>query len=427
MTTARDPGGVRRPAPGAGVRQARGGRALALGGRLDRRHERHARGHDPPALLLRRRRLARPRADADARDRRAPRGGDPRVQARSPTGSSTRRSSRATASRAARYDGPLPRRRAAAAEDGRGGRGDRRRRPRPGRRDHQARDDDASKERAPLLYDLTSLQRDANTRFGFSARRTLAAAQRLYEEHKALTYPRTNSRFLPRDMVGEIKPIGRARRRAAASTPRAAAYVTGLDVLPLGRVVNDAKVTDHHAIIPTRAEHRVDKMSDDDKRVYDLVARRFLAVFHPDAVFENTRLETTVAEHVFRTRGRVLLVPGWRGVYGEGAGRRRAGETDETRARPARCPSSSAARRVDTREVAAAEKETKPPRRYSRRLAARRDGDRRQARRRRRAARGDEGLGHRHAGHARGDHRAPDRRRLHRARRPRARRAPRRA
>src|ERR671920_278033 len=100
------------------------------------------------------------------------------------------------------------------------------------------------KERAPLLYDLTSLQRDANTRFGFSARRTLAAAQRLYEEHTALTYPRTNSRFLTGDMAGEIKPTaGLVGRRAEYA--RAAAYVTGLDTLPLGRVVNDAKVTDH--------------------------------------------------------------------------------------------------------------------------------------------------------------------------------------
>src|SRR5690349_18035842 len=171
-------------------------------------------------------------------------------------------------------------------------------------------------EKAPLLYDLTSLQREANTRFGFSARRTLAAAQRCYEEHKVLTYPRTNSRFLPSDMIPEIKPIasvvGVFREYA-----KAAAYVRGLDVLPLGRVINDAKVTDHHAIIPTNSEHRVEKLSDDDRRVYDMVVRRFLAVFHPDAVFENTRLETTVASHIFRTRGRVLLEAGWRGVYGQ--------------------------------------------------------------------------------------------------------------
>jgi DNA topoisomerase III len=169
------------------------------------------------------------------------------------------------------------------------------------------------KERAPLLYDLTSLQREANTRFGFSARRTLAAAQRLYEDHKALTYPRTSSRFLTSDMTAEIKPtaqvVGEQREYA-----KAARYVVGLDLLPLGRVVDDAKVGDHHAIIPTNAQHPVSKMSDDDRRVYDLVVRRFLAVFHPDAEFENTRLETTVREHVFRTRGRVLLVPGWRGV-----------------------------------------------------------------------------------------------------------------
>src|SRR6185436_235061 len=222
------------------------------------------------------------------------------------------------------------------------------------------------KERAPLLYDLTSLQRDANTRYGFSARRTLAAAQRLYEDHKALTYPRTNSRFLPGDMVSELKPtaalVGRQREYA-----RAAAYVTGLDVLPLGRVVNDAKVTDHHAIIPTNSEHRVDKLSDDDRRIYDMVVRRFLAVFHPDAVFENTRLETTVLEYVFRTTGRVLMEAGWRGVYGELTAEERA-EADpdsDDEGRDQTLPKLEQGEDVDTREVEAAEKETKPPRRYS--------------------------------------------------------------
>ena len=218
------------------------------------------------------------------------------------------------------------------------------------------------KERAPLLYDLTTLQREANTRFGFSARRTLSAAQRLYEEHKALTYPRTNSRFLTGDMAGEIKPtaalVGKQREYA-----RAAAYVTGLDTLPLGRVVNDAKVTDHHAIIPTRTEHQPGKMSDDDRRIYDMVVRRFLAAFHPEAVFENTRLETTVADHVFRTRGRVLVVPGWRGVYGEGFEDRSATDDDEIADQA--LPKVEQGEPVDTREVGAEEKETKPPRRYS--------------------------------------------------------------
>ena len=239
-------------------------------------------------------------------------------------------------------------------------------------------DTTTKKERSPLLYDLTSLQRDANTRYGFSARRTLAAAQRLYEEHKALTYPRTNSRFLSSDMVSEIKPtaagIGRNKEYA-----KPAAYVTGLDVLPLGRVINDAKVTDHHAIIPTRENHSTDKMSDDDKRVYDMAARRFLAVFHPDAVWENTRLETTVAtqptssagtgEHVFRTSGRVLLEPGWRGAYGEtatDAGRpASAGADDEEDSSDQQLPKLTQGEAVDTAEIASAEKETKPPRRYS--------------------------------------------------------------
>ncbi len=218
-------------------------------------------------------------------------------------------------------------------------------------------------EKAPLLYDLTSLQRDANTRFGFSARRTLAAAQRLYEEHKALTYPRTNSRFLCSDMAAEIKPtaelVGHNRDYRTA-----AQYVTGLDVLPLGRVINDEKVTDHHAIIPTRSEHHLDKMSDDDRRVYDLVARRFLAAFHPQAEFENTRVETTVLEHVFRTRGKVLLVPGWRGVYGEGLDDPGA-ERDDDAGAEQRLPKLEQGESADVREVGLEAKETKPPRRYS--------------------------------------------------------------
>jgi DNA topoisomerase-3 len=218
------------------------------------------------------------------------------------------------------------------------------------------------RERPPLLYDLTSLQREANSRYGFSARRTLAAAQRCYEEHKALTYPRTSSRYLTSDMVAEIKPtasqVGRRPEYAAA-----ARYVTGLDLLPLGRVVDDAKVGDHHAIIPTNAEHRLEKMNEDDRRIYDLVSRRFLAVFHPEAVFENTRVETTVETHIFRTRGKVLIVPGWRGVYGalpEGEG---AGEEDE--GRDQQLPKLDRGEGVDTRAAKAEEKETKPPRRYS--------------------------------------------------------------
>jgi len=220
------------------------------------------------------------------------------------------------------------------------------------------------RDRPPFLYDLTSLQSEANSRFGFTARRTLGAAQRLYEEHKALTYPRTNSRFITGDMIPDIKPIadlvGQQREYATA-----AKYVLGLDVLPLGRVVNDAKVTDHHAIIPTRAErHPVDKMDEDDRKIYDLVVRRFLAVFHPEAVFENTRVETTVETHIFRTRGKLLLVPGWRGVYGENAD----AETppgDEDEGREQRLPRLEQGESANVEKVAAEAKETKPPQRYS--------------------------------------------------------------
>jgi DNA topoisomerase III len=222
------------------------------------------------------------------------------------------------------------------------------------------------RERPPMLYDLTSLQRDANTRYGFSARRTLAAAQRLYEDHKALTYPRTSSRYLTSDMVAEIKPTAELVGRRP-DYAQAAAYVVGLDLLPLGRVVDDAKVADHHAIIPTRSEHPVDKMGDDDRRIYDMVVRRFLAVFHPDAVFENTRVETTVAEHVFRTRGRLLLVPGWRGAYGETAAEPRADSDarDDDEGTDQQLPRLLQGEQVDVREVAGDRKETKPPRRYS--------------------------------------------------------------
>jgi len=227
------------------------------------------------------------------------------------------------------------------------------------------------REKAPMLYDLTTLQREANNRFGFSAKRTLAAAQRCYEEHKALSYPRTNSRYLPSDMVAEIKPIA----ELVGTRPeyrKAAEYVSGLDLLPLARVVNDAKVTDHHAIIPTRSEHLLEKMGSDDRRIYDLVARRFLAVFHPEAVFESTRVETTVAAggegkqggYVFRTRGKLLLVPGWRGVYDEvGADARPKGEEDE--GADQQLPRLEEGEQVRISEIASERKETKPPRRYS--------------------------------------------------------------
>ena len=217
------------------------------------------------------------------------------------------------------------------------------------------------RERPQLLYDLTSLQRHANSLHGFTARRTLSAAQRLYEEHKALTYPRTSSRFLTGDLVADIRPtaelVGRNGQYA-----RGAAYVAGLAELPLGRVVNDAKVDDHHAIIPTKGEHDLARMGEDELKVYDLVAKRFLAVFHPEAVFERTRVETTVAEHVFRTSGRVLLEAGWKSVYGDEA---RSDRAEDDAGGDQLLPRLERGEAVDTSAVDSLRKETQPPRRYS--------------------------------------------------------------
>src|SRR6185503_3722533 len=219
------------------------------------------------------------------------------------------------------------------------------------------------RERSQLLYDLTSLQREANTRYGFSARRTLAAAQKLYEQHKAITYPRTNSRWLSGDLVSEIRPtaefVGKNPQYA-----KGAAYVKSLKELPLGRVVNDKKVTDHHAIIPTRSEHNLSKMGADELKVYDLVAKRFLAIFHPEAVYERTRVETTVSEHVFRTSGRRLLEPGWKGVYGEEADADKPPAEDDSGG-DQRLPKLEQGEAVDTLEVESLRKETQPPRRFT--------------------------------------------------------------
>jgi DNA topoisomerase-3 len=163
-------------------------------------------------------------------------------------------------------------------------------------------------------------------------------------------------------MIDEIKPTVELLG-VHPEYAQAAAYVASLDLLPLKRVVWNEKVTDHHAIIPTRSEHNIEKMSDDDRRVYDMVARRFLAVFHPEAVFENTRVETTVRDHVFRTRGKLLLVPGWRGVYGELA--ETEGRSDDDEGSDQQLPRLVDGETVQTRKIDGERKETKPPRRYT--------------------------------------------------------------
>ena len=221
-------------------------------------------------------------------------------------------------------------------------------------------------ERAPLLYDLTSLQRDANRRFGFSARRTLQAAQSLYEDKKAITYPRTNSRWLSGDLVSQLKPTA-ATLQPIPDYAEAARYVLGLQQLPLGRVVNDSKVTDHHAIIPTDVEHELGRFSPDERRIFDLVARRFLAVFHPPARYARTTIITVVEEERFRSRGKITLEAGWRGVYGlESDEDRKARQQEEdSENESAELPPLEQGQSVKCVSAEVEAKETKPPPRYT--------------------------------------------------------------
>ncbi len=222
-------------------------------------------------------------------------------------------------------------------------------------------------ERAPLLYDLTALQRDANRRFGFSARRTLQAAQSLYEGKKAITYPRTSSRYLSGDMVPQLKTTA-ATLKPIREYAAAASFVMRLDQLPLGRVVNDAKVDDHHAIIPTDVSHDVSQFTPDERRVFDLVARRFLAVFHPPARYARTTVVTEVEGGRFRTRGKITLEAGWRGVYGletEEAKRAARGDEEDGEGEGVELPDLQQGQRVRCAAAESEAKETKPPPRYT--------------------------------------------------------------
>jgi DNA topoisomerase III len=221
-------------------------------------------------------------------------------------------------------------------------------------------------ERAPLLYDLTSLQRDANRRFGFSARRTLQVAQSLYEDKKAITYPRTSSRWLSGDLVPQLKPTA-ATLQPIGEYASAARYVLGLQQLPLARVVNDSKVDDHHAIIPTDVEHDVSRFSPDERRIFDLIARRFLAVFHPPARYARTTVVTLVEEERFRSRGKVTLEAGWRGVYGllSDADAQQQRQDEEGENESAELPPLEQGQTVKCASAEVEAKETKPPPRYT--------------------------------------------------------------
>lgn len=173
------------------------------------------------------------------------------------------------------------------------------------------------KEAARQLFDLTSLQREANSRFGYSARRTLQAAQRLYEGHKLLTYPRTDSKCLPADYRNHVDQVLDNFSRAGQFSPFAR-KLKSQGLRNTGKVFDDSKVSDHFAIIPT-GQVPPASLSGDDERIFDLVMRRFLAAFYPSAEWMRVERTTEVEGHSFRTRGRFLESPGWYEVYGKEA------------------------------------------------------------------------------------------------------------
>ena len=170
---------------------------------------------------------------------------------------------------------------------------------------------------APLLYDLTSLQREANGRFGFSARTTLSLAQALYEKHKVLTYPRTDSRALPEDYLGTVKATLEELADTNVYGTHARNILRNKWVKPNKRVFDNAKISDHFAIIPTLARPR--HLNEAEAKLYDLVVKRFLAVFHQAAEFLITTRITRVGVHPFKSEGKVLVQPGWLAVYGKDA------------------------------------------------------------------------------------------------------------
>ena len=206
---------------------------------------------------------------------------------------------------------------------------------------------------SPLLFDLTSLQREANGRFGFSARATLQIAQALYERHKVLTYPRTDARALPEDYVQTVKDVLRELPQAYA--PFANEITKNDWVKPNKRIFNNAKISDHFAIIPTGVVPK--SLSEPEQKLYDLVVKRFLAVFFPAAEFRVTTRITRVEQHAFKTEGKVLVKPGWLAIYGKEAVSEEGGGDQLVAV--------DQHEKVATEDIALKALQTKPPARYN--------------------------------------------------------------
>lgn len=207
---------------------------------------------------------------------------------------------------------------------------------------------------SPGLYDLTTLQREANGRFGFSAKNTLGLAQALYEKHKVLTYPRTDSRALPEDYIPTVKKTLDSLRDLAGYSGPAEKILTNGWVHPNKRIFNNAKISDHHAIIPTGVLPK--GLSEPEQKLYDLVTKRFLAVFFPAAEYLETVRITRVEGEPFKSAGKVLMKAGWLEVYGKEAA------TDDDA--PSLVPVQQG-EQVKTANVEAKGSQTKPPARYT--------------------------------------------------------------
>ena len=216
---------------------------------------------------------------------------------------------------------------------------------------------------SPLLFDLTSLQREANGKFGYSAKTTLSIAQSLYERHKALTYPRTDSRALPEDYVPVVKQtfemLADSGMRHLA--PHALTALNGNYIKPTKRVFDNAKVSDHFAIIPTL--QAPSGLSEAEQKVYDLVVRRFMAVFFPSAEYQVTTRVSVAAGHSFKTEGKVLVKPGWLAIYGKEAADEVADAKDGDKGQS--LVPVQPGEKVKTETVDAKGLKTRPPARYS--------------------------------------------------------------
>lgn len=172
-----------------------------------------------------------------------------------------------------------------------------------------------SSQLSPALFDLTSLQREANGRFGFSAKTTLSIAQELYERHKALTYPRTDSRHLPEDYIDTVRATVEALAEDTGLRPHAKEIIKNKWIKANKRIFDNSKISDHFAIIPTPQPPKA--LNDVQQKIYDLVVRRFMAVFFPPAEYLVTTRITEIAPHKFKTEGKILVKPGWLAIYGK--------------------------------------------------------------------------------------------------------------